>query len=707
MASSRPVSLKSPSIPERLYSLARNLHWAWQAETRRLFAGLDPLLWEAVRRNPIEVIARLPDERFAALDSDPSFLAALSRCETALRDYLKTKPWFERTTKSADRSARIAYFCSEYAIDDSFPQFAGGLGVLAGDHLKSASDLGLPLLAVGLLYRCGYYQQQILTDGSTRAVFPRYNFERLPIIDERRSLSVPVGNRFVRVRIWRAQVGRVPLYLLDSDVQANRPADRRITEALYIGSDEVRIEQQILLGVGGVMALRELNLKPTVYHLNEGHAAFCQLQRLREMRGAGLGYDAAVNRIRAATVFTTHTPVPAGNQRFDNKLVLKNLGGLAKRIGLSQDDFLDLGREEPGNRNERFCMTVLALRLSKHNNGVAALHGQVSREMWQKVYGAPKPADVPIGHVTNGVHSQTWLSPIAASLVERYLKPKWNGAGPDDDWWRNATRIPPAEFWQVRQQLRARLVHYVRQKLREQILRRFGDTGALRAALTTFDQDALTIGFARRFATYKRAPLIFRDAKRLAKILNDPKRPVQLVFAGKAHPADRGGQEFAQTIHRQAQVAGFTGRVVLLENYDMQMGQILTSGCDVWLNNPVRPQEASGTSGMKPPLHGGINCSIPDGWWPEAADGHNGWTIGDGRALPTSDAQDRYDVGCLYDLLERRIVPLFYERDRRGVPTGWVKMALRSMATICGQFSTHRMLAEYWENYYRPAHREG
>lgn len=705
MKKNRSNSRSSPTISDRLIALAKNLHWTWHADTRRMFAGLDPLLWEATRRNPVDVLARLSQERLTALVSDENFLASLNRSEAAARDYQKSRTWFDRTARAGDRNARIAYFCSEYALDDCLPQYAGGLGVLAGDHLKSASDLGLPLVAVGLLYRCGYYQQQILPDGSTRAIFPHYDFARLPVIDENKTLSVPIGSRNVRVRMWRVQVGRVPLYLLDSDVPANRPADRRITEALYIGSDDVRIEQQILLGVGGVLALRELKLNPTVFHLNEGHAAFCQLQRLRALRDAGVGYDSAIDRVRRATVFTTHTPVPAGNQRFDNKLVLRNLAALATRIGLSAEDFLDLGREEPGNRDERFCMTVLALRLSEHNNGVAALHGQVSREMWRKVYGAGSASEVPIGHVTNGIHAQTWLSPIMTALYDRYLKPKWNGAGPENDWWKNATRIPPAEFWKVRSQLRARLVMFIRQRLREQILRQFGDSEALRATLSTFDENALTIGFARRFATYKRAPLIFRDAKRLARILNNPERPVQLVFAGKAHPADRGGQEFAQTIHRQAHAAGFAGRVVLLENYDMQMGQTLTAGCDVWLNNPIRPQEASGTSGMKPPLHGGINCSISDGWWPEGDDGRNGWTIGDGRSLSTPELQDRYDVNCLYELLERKIVPLFYERDRRDIPTGWIKMALHSMSTLCGQFNTHRMVAEYWANYYRPAHR--
>lgn len=701
----RSARSNSPDIQARLAVLARNLWWTWNSAARRLFAGLDPLLWEATRRNPIDTIQSLSGERIAALRGDGVFLRELAACEQALARYLATRTWFARSAKGSSRGLRVAYFCSEYAVDDALPLYAGGLGVLAGDHLKSAGDLGIPLVAIGLLYRCGYYQQQLLTDGSTRVVFPQYDFERLPLSDTGRRVRVPVGRKMIWARIWRAQVGRVPLYLLDSDDPQNAPADRRITQALYIGSDEVRVQQQVLLGVGGVMALDALGETPTVYHLNEGHAAFGQLQRLAGLRARGLAYDKAVKSVRAATVFTNHTPVPAGNQRFDNALVLKYLGPFAEKLGMERDAFLDLGRETPGDRKERFCMTVLALRLSEHNNAVAALHGQVSREMWVKVYNTTQPSHVPIGHVTNGIHAQTWLAPEIEPLYERYLKPKWVGADPDDDWWARADRIPPAELWAARNLLRAKLVQYIRARLREQILRRFGPLDDLIAAAETFDDRALTIGFARRFATYKRAPLIFRDARRLARIVGDSRRPVQFVFAGKAHPADKGGQEFAQIIYRQAASSGLRGRVVLLENYDMQMGQMLTSGCDVWLNNPIRPQEASGTSGMKPPLHGGINCSIPDGWWPEGFDRRNGWAIGDGRELPSQASQDRYDADCIYELLEKKIVPLFYDRNRAGLPASWLKIAARSLKTIPGVFNTHRMLAEYLQHYYLAAHR--
>ncbi|MBI5863541.1 MAG: alpha-glucan family phosphorylase [Planctomycetes bacterium] len=689
----------------RLLALANNLWWSWNSRTRRLFAGLDPLLWESTRRNPIATIHRLPHERMTTLAGDQALLRELAGCEQELSQYLKARPWYQRAAGVRAPGALVAYFCSEYALDDSLPQFAGGLGVLAGDHLKSASDLGVPLVAVGLLYRAGYYQQQLLADGATRAVYPRYDFAELPVTDTGLSVRVPIAKKSVKARIWRASVGRVPLFLLDTDVPGNSPADRRITEALYIGSDDVRIQQQIVLGVGGVRALDALGLRPSVFHLNEGHAAFCQLERLRLATAKGKRWKAAIDAVANHTVFTTHTPVPAGNQRFDNRLVLRTLAQVRDSLDLPDQTLLDLGREKPGDRRESFCMTVLALRTSRHNNGVAALHGDVSRDMWRTVYQTTRAKDVPIGHVTNGIHAQTWLAPEMEPLYAKHLRPRWVGAGPADNWWKNADRIPSAEFWAVRSRLRRKLVHYIRTRLREQILRRFGPASDLSAAHDLFSEDALTIGFARRFATYKRAPLIFRDAKRLARIVNDAKRPVQLVFAGKAHPADMGGQAFAQAVYQQAASAGLRGRVVVLENYDMQMGQMLTSGVDVWLNNPVRPQEASGTSGMKPPLEGGINCSILDGWWPEGYDGRNGWAIGDGRALSTPKAQDRYDADCIYTLLEKKIVPLFYNRNSAGVPVGWVKTALHSMKTVCGQFNTHRMVAEYWENYYRPAHR--
>jgi starch phosphorylase len=514
-----------------------------------------------------------------------------------------------------------------------------------------------------------------------------------------------MGRGKIRAKIWRQQVGRVALYLLDTDIPANSRADRALTRHLYGGDREYRIRQEILLGVGGVLALDALGVRPTVYHLNEGHAAFCALERLARFIAAGQSFETARRHVRQSTVFTTHTPVPAGNDRFAPKLALKYLGGFAKRLAISPQELLGSGREREEDKHEEFCMTVLALRLAAHCNGVAALHGDTSRRMWTSVYGASDTASVPIGSITNGVHTQTWLAEEITPLYEKHLKPKWLGAEPRQDWWKRAEKIPDAELWAARNVLRTKLVDFVRERLVEQLIKQHKPLPDRIAARVVLDANALTIGFARRFATYKRAPLIFHDRKRLARILASTDRPVQLVFAGKAHPQDFGGQAFAQEIFRHAESRDFQGRVVLLENYDMQLGRILTAGADVWLNNPLRPQEASGTSGMKPPLHGGLNCSILDGWWPEAFNQINGWAIGDGRTFKTLAKQNRYDADSIYDLLENAIVPEFYRRDRDGVPRAWAKRMKNSIATVGGQFNTHRMVGEYFEKYYRPASR--
>ena len=584
----------------------------------------------------------------------------------------------------------------EFAVHECLPIYSGGLGVLAGDHVKSASDLGVPLVAVGLLYRNGYYTQQLNPDGSTRVIYPQVDFDELPIEDTGKSIEVPIGRTRLRAKVWRARVGRCAIYLLDTDVAPNRPGDRALTRHLYGGDRAVRIRQEVLLGVGGVIALDALGLSPTVYHLNEGHAAFCGLERLRRLRARGVALDDAIERVRATTVFTTHTPVPAGHDRFDAKLVQKYLPQMSAIGG----DWLGLGQEDPSRRKSELVMTVLAINLAAHVNAVSELHGRVSRQMWQHL---PGGRGAGIGHVTNGVHSETWLAPEMRPLYEKYLKPKWLGAGPDDDWWRRADRMPAHELWAAREMLRARMIRFIRGRLVDQVARRHGSLEEVARAGTMFDERALTIGFARRFATYKRAVLVFRDARRLARILGHPERPVQIVFAGKAHPADKGGQDFAQQIYRFAGDPRFSGRVLILENYDLELGRMLTSGCDVWLNNPLRPQEASGTSGMKPPLHGGINCSVLDGWWPEAYDGTNGWAI-NGRQFKSRAQQDRHDAEQIYRLLERQIVPEFYARDRAGVPRRWVARMVASMKTVCPAFNTHRMVGGYWDKYYKPAH---
>lgn len=687
------------SVADRITSLARNLWWTWNPDAQRLFAALDPALWEAANHNPLATLGNLAPERRAALDTVPEVLRLLDDCERQLALYLRSRTWFERHAAPRQRRPRIAYFCAEFGLHECLPQYAGGLGILAGDHLKSASDLGVPLVGVGLLYQNGYYSQALRADGSTRVSYPSLDCARLPIHDTGQSVRVPIARRAVQARIWRIQVGRVPLFLLDTDVPANRPADRRITARLYGGDQHTRIQQEIVLGVGGVRALDAVGVRANVFHLNEGHAAFCTLERLRRLRSAGVAWDRALRRVAASTVFTTHTPVPAGHDRFPPRLMRKYLGSLSAALGVPEEQWLALGRVHAHDRREPFCMTVLALRTSATRNGVSKIHGAVSREMWQPVFAAKRPAAVPIGHVTNGVHAETWLAPEMRALCKRYLKPRWVGAAPSDDWWRRASRIPPAELWATRCLLRRQLVHFVRARLAQQAQRRCDSAEHLRAAWQTFDENALTIGFARRFATYKRALLIFHDPRRLAALLNDPRRPVQIVFAGKAHPADAEGQRVAQLVHRYARRPEFRGRVALLEDYDMHVGRILTAGCDLWLNNPLPPQEASGTSGMKPPLNGGLNCSVLDGWWPEAYNGRNGWSIGRPRSGRTRAAQDRHDADSLYRVLESEIVPLFYERDHATLPRRWLRRIVASMQTICGRFSAHRMLAEYVDLY--------
>jgi starch phosphorylase len=694
---------QTTSVLDRTRALAMNLWWSWNTDAQRLFASLDPLTWEATHHNPIKTLALLPPERRTALEADANFAAHLARVEAALEQYLNAPTWFQRSHR-LDDGLLVAYFCAEFAVHESLPQYSGGLGVLAGDHVKSASDLGVPLVGVGLLYRNGFYTQEFNPDGSTRVIYPVIDFALCPVTDTGRTIDVPMAGRTARAKVWRQQVGRVTLYLLDTDVEPNSRHDRDLTKHRYGGDREYRIRQEILLGVGGVIALDAVGVRPTVFHLNEGHAAFCALERVARLVKAQ-PLDEAMRAVRRSTVFTTHTPVPAGNDRFHPRLALKYIGLYADALGIGRRELLALGREDEASKTEEFCMTVLALKLADGRNGVAELHGDTSRRMWMRVFNATSPDQVPIGHVTNGVHSQTWLPEEAEPLYARFLKPAWLGAGPDQPWWDRAERIPDEALWQLQQTLRSKLVCFARDRLVAQLTRQHAAVDERTSARTVLSPHALTIGFARRFATYKRAPLIFTDRKRLARIHSDAKRPVQILFAGKAHPADAGGQAYAQEVFQFAKRPEFRQHVVILEDYDMQLGRALTSGVDVWLNNPLRPQEASGTSGMKPPLHGGLNCSILDGWWPEAYDGKNGWSIGDGRQFKTRAQQDRYDAGALYELLETQLVPPFYTRDKTGVPRQWVARMKHSIRTVCRTFNTHRMVGEYLEKYYLPASR--
>lgn len=685
---------------ERVADLAYNLHWSWHPATQQLFATLDPALWRSTNHNPIKTLEDLPAIRRDTLNDDDEFVARLKRCEQDLQRYLAGPTWFGREHKGA-RKLQVAYFCSEYAIHESMPQYAGGLGVLAGDHLKTASDLGVPLVGIGLLYRHGYYTQSLTKTGLTRVVHPQHDYREWPLQDTGKTVVVPLARRRVHLKVWLLQVGRVPLYLLDADISRNHPDVRALTHRLYQGSPEQRLQQQVLLGIGGQRALEALGIEPTVYHLNEGHAAFCAVDRLRHHTMHGATYDEAVAAIRASTVFTTHTPVAAGHDYYEWKLVLKQLAPVVEGLGLDWQEFLALGRKDANDHEEHFCMTILALKLSARANGVSKLHGAVSREMWRALFDQPVNR-VPIGHVTNGIHTPTWLAAEATPLYDRYLKPEF-GREAEPSWPARATKIPAEELWALRNMLRAKLVRFIRARVEDQLQRRHATMKDLADAHEMFDEDTLTIGFARRFATYKRAPLIFKNLKRLKALLNDAKRPMQIVFAGKAHPADTGGRKFVQEVYKRTLAPGLKGRVALLEDYDMHIGRMLTSGCDVWLNNPVRPMEASGTSGMKPPLHGGLNLSIPDGWWAEGATRNNGFTIGDGTTFKSAAKQDRYDADLLYDLLENEVIPRFYRRDKAGVPRQWAKMMASALASVSGEFSGYRMLGDYVRDYYLPA----
>ena len=700
----KPKDAKAIESLERdLRNIAADLWWSWNEIARRPFAAIDPFTWEASGHNPLTVLARMDHAMFATRCQEPDFVNLIRAARDAQKTYHATEPWFERSAPAGSSALHVAYFCSEFAIHESLQQYSGGLGVLAGDHMKSASDLGVPITGVGLLYQRGYYLQQFRADGSTRVIEPHWATSTMPLTDEKTIIRVPIGARKVRAKIWSMQVGRVKIVLLDTDLKANKKRDRRLTEGLYKGEPELRLRQQVLLGVGGVMALQALRLEPTVYHLNEGHAAFASVARLANLVEDGKPIDKAIEHVRASTVFTTHTPVPAGHDRYNADEVAELLSSCWKRAGLARRAFLEMGLEQPNDPKATFCMTVLALRTAQHVNGVAALHGRVSREMWQNVFGVNDAALVPIGHVTNGVHARTWLAPEAEAFWKQNIGLDLDRVETGEDPWAKVESVNPAALWTLRNTLRNRMVHFVRERLVLQAMRRGDAPDPALRAFHAFNPDALTIGFARRFATYKRAPLIFRQADRLRAILGDSKRPVQIVFAGKAHPRDKDGQAYAAEVHHWARESGFEGRVVLLEEYDMHVGRMLVSGCDVWLNNPMRPYEASGTSGMKPPMHGGINLSILDGWWPESYDGTNGWAIGDGREGTDREAQDHLDSESLYELLEKEVVPDFFDRDADNIPQRWMKRSIRSAATVPSRFNTHRMVAEYLEKSYLPA----
>lgn len=717
-----------PYIPEPLkplIRLAKNLWWAWSEEARALFSRIDPVVYERVGHNPMALIAKVPQRRLDELAHDRAYLDELSRVHALLDAYLNRSTWFDRSFRaSADQNASlgtVAYFSMEFGIHECLPVYSGGLGVLAGDHLKSASDLGVPLVGIGIAFSQGYFRQSLDEEGWQHERYPPNDWHDLPVslvTDQHGSTLIvnvelpdtgsaePAQNaRNVALCAWRVDVGRVPLYLLDATLDQNAPEDRVLTNTLYGGDRAHRIKQEILLGVGGMRLLQALGVKPFVCHMNEGHSAFLAIERVRQMmQESGVPFKVAQQSAAAGNLFTTHTPVPAGNDAFAEDLVLPYLGVLGKGLGMSAEDVMRLGRVENSPAKGEFVMPVLAVRMTDHYNGVSMLHGREARSMWKSLWPRIHADEVPIASITNGIHISTWIGHEMAELYTRHLGQDFRETEGDAAAWAKVNQIPDDELWMARERSRARMVKHVRGRIAamaEQKGKRLRP-GQLDGLL---DPKALTIGFARRFATYKRATLLLRDPKRLEAILHKPGRPVQLVFAGKAHPQDFGGKELIREIVRAGNREEFRGRIVFVEDYDMNVAHALVSGVDVWLNTPRRPMEASGTSGMKAGLNGVLHASVLDGWWCEAYAGDNGFAIGWGEEHQDMDYGDRVEAQSLYRLLEDDIVPLFYQRDERGLPRGWITCMKRSIATIAPCFNTSRMVEEYAQRYYVPAMR--
>ncbi len=674
-----------PVIPASLRPLRRlatNLRWTWDDRTKALFGRLDATAWQASNGDPVRLLELISDDRWAALAADSGLVEEVAALDDELTDAIREPRWFQHRTDSPLQL--VAYFSPEFGLSETLQQYSGGLGVLAGDHLKSASDLGVPLVAIGLLYREGYFHQSLNADGWQFEKFPPQDPNGLAMESTGVQISLEIGGEHVAVAIWRVDVGRVPLYLLDTAVATNSVDAQRITDRLYGGDVEHRLRQEIVLGIGGVRALRALGLQPQVFHTNEGHAGFLSLERIREHIVAGLSWVEAVEAVRAGGIFTTHTPVPAGIDRFPRELITKYFGGFAAQCGISLDDLMALGKRADEPEEERFNMAVMGLRLAARANGVAALHGQVSREMFRGLWPDVPADDVPIGAITNGVHAHTWVSPRVSALLATGVHPVWDGA--DAATWDAAHKLDDHAVWAARQQGREELVAFVRDRLGADLL----------------DPDVLTIGFARRFATYKRATLLLSQRERLLRMLGHPDRPIQFVFAGKAHPADQPGKEMIQGIERFSQENGVRESFVFIPDYDMAIARAMYHGADVWLNNPRRPLEACGTSGMKAALNGALNCSILDGWWDEAFDGKNGWAIESAEHDPDMNRRDQREATSLFGLLEQEIAPLFYDR-RDGVPSGWLERVKHNWATIGPVFTASRMVRDYTSVLYEPA----
>jgi starch phosphorylase len=702
-----------PPLPERinrLDQLAVDLWWSWNPEGRDLFRRLDYTLWRQTAHNPVRMLWTLSRQKLEAAATDPKFLAdydlALASLEAARGAH--NTWWATRYPHVQGQS--IAYFSAEFALHQSLPIYAGGLGVLAGDHCKEASDLGVPLIGIGFMYPQGYFHQQVSAEGWQEESYERLNWadvaiEKATALDGSPLVTaVPIGDRSVLVQVWRVRLGRVKLYLLDTDLEENAPWDRELSARLYGGDRETRIQQEIILGIGGVRAQKALGSTPAVFHLNEGHAGFVVLQRIRDLLEEGATFDSALEHIRSTTVFTTHTPVPAGHDAFAFHLVEKHLAGAWGTLGAHRDQFLALGSYDNGNGGgAQFNMTALALRSSGEVNAVSELHARVTRSMWSPMWPDRPEDQVPVGYITNGVHVPTWIAADLSDLFAKYLGPQWLERQDDPALWEAVLSIPDDELWAVRQGLRRYLFTFVRERARQRWTVEHVATPRIVAAGTLLEPEALTIGFARRFTAYKRPELIFHDAERLARILSSAERPVQIVFAGKSHPADEVGKHHMQQVYRRALDPLFGGRIAFVDDYDLHVAHFLVQGCDIWLNNPRKPLEASGTSGMKAAINGVPHLSIGDGWWAEGYNSQNGWLIEGGTNSDTFDEVDAADAAAHYTLLEEQIVPAYYDRDANGVSRRWLAVVKESIRTVAPRFSARRMVKEYVERMYAPA----
>jgi len=704
-----------PRIPvrlARLEELAGNLWYSFDRPTRALFARLHPALWDAVGHNPKAMLKRIDEARLTAAAADPVFLNNFNRVLSAFDTYMK-EPVGKPGIGWSERDGLIAYFCAEFGIHESLPIYSGGLGILAGDHCKAASDRRLPFVAVGLLYRQGYFVQTVDLEGNQRADYVDSDFDDLPITPclgpdgTPLTVDVPVNAHRLKARVWQAQVGHVRLYLLDTDVEGNGERERGITHRLYGGDAATRLEQEIVLGVGGVRALAALGHRPTAWHINEGHAAFMVIERARELTRAGMGFDAALESVAASTVFTTHTPVPAGHDHFPDDLTVPYLEPLAREADLPLAQLMALGRA-PGGHD--FNMTALALRGSRHHNGVSRIHGRVSSQLLKDFWPQVPAEENPVGSITNGVHLATFLATEWQDAFDRHLGAGWMNRLQDPTTMREIEALPDHAFWAVRQELKAQMLHLVRHRMLRQYMRNQGSESHVDRLLryaNPANPNVLTIGFARRFATYKRATLLFSNLDVLRALVADRDRPVIFVFAGKAHPADEPGQALIRELARIGRMPEFEGRLLFVEGYDLHSARRLVSGVDVWLNNPVYPLEASGTSGMKAGINGVINLSVLDGWWGEGYSGDNGWAIKPASSSLDAERRDQEEARTFYEIMQDQVVPLYYDRGSAGFSPGWIRLAKRSLATILGQFSTARMLGQYVESFYRPAARQG